>query len=194
MPDAAACGGRIYPRFESRRPRWMSHFLLSLTSSIDLGNQIKVFSRRQFPIGANMAVRSGIFKKYGVFNPALGRRGNSLDGAEEKDFFYRLTDAKEKIYYVPGAVVYHCVPDSRLTFDFFKRQAQGIGKSERIRAKSLSSAEYMKSIIREGLKWGISFILFVFYLVTLRPAKAVRLLLFRWYVSRGLLSELRVKN
>jgi glycosyltransferase involved in cell wall biosynthesis len=187
-PGAAGCGGRIYPRFESRRPRWMSHFLLSLTSSLDMGNKVKVFTRRQFPIGANMAVRSRMFATYGLFNPELGRKGNSMDGAEEKDFFYRLTAAKEKIYYVPGAIVHHYVPDRRLTFDFFRRQAAGIGKSERIRAKRLSRKEYVKSIVREGLKWGASFALFAFYLLTLRPAKAVRLLVFRWYVSGGLLA------
>jgi glycosyltransferase involved in cell wall biosynthesis len=186
-PSAAACGGRIYPSFESCRPRWMSHFLLSLTSSIDLGDRMKVFSRRQFPVGANMAVRSGIFKKYGLFNPDLGRKGDSLDGAEEKDFFYRLMAAREPIYYVPDTIVHHCVPDRRLTFDFFRRQAQGIGKSERIRAKNISQTEYVKSIIREGLKWGASVVLFTFYLLTLRPAKAMRLLALRWYVGKGLL-------
>ena len=189
-PDAAAGGGRIYPRFESRRPRWMSHFLLSLASSIDLGNKIKVFTRRQFPIGANMAVQSRMFAKYGLFNPGLGRKGNSMDGAEEKDFFYRLTAAKEKIYYIPGAIVHHYVPDRRLTFDFFRRQAISIGKSERIRSKNISKTEYVKSILREGLKWGVSFVLFAFYLLSLRPAKAVRLLVFRWYVSRGLATPL----
>ncbi|MDR0667047.1 MAG: glycosyltransferase [Prevotellaceae bacterium] len=186
-PDAAACGGRIYPRFESRRPRWMSHFLLSLTSSIDLGNRIKMFTRRQFPIGANMAVRNRMFAKYGLFNPDLGRKGNSMDGAEEKDFFYRLTSSEEKIYYVPDAIVHHYVPDRRLTFDFFRRQATGIGKSERIRSKSLSRKEYAKSLVREGLKWGVSVVLFMFYLLTLRPAKAMRLIVFRWYVSSGLI-------
>jgi glycosyltransferase involved in cell wall biosynthesis len=184
---AVACGGRIYPHFESRRPRWMSHFLLSLTSSIDLGKDVKVFRRRQFPVGANMAVRKAAFGKYGMFNSGLGRKGNSLDGAEEKDFFYRLMAAGESVYYVPGAIVHHYVPDCRLTFDFFKRQATGIGKSECIRAKNISVVEYLKSIIREGLKWGVSFVLFLFYFFTLRPAKAVRLLMFRWFVSRGLL-------
>ncbi|MDR3133658.1 MAG: glycosyltransferase [Prevotellaceae bacterium] len=193
-PDAAACGGRIYPRFESRRPRWMSHFLLPLTSSIDWGNSIKIFHNRQFPIGANMAVRSSMFKKYGLFNPGLGRKGNNLDGGEEKDFFYRLASAGEKIYYVPDAIVHHYVPSRRLTFDFFRRQSIGIGKSERIRAKSLSPTEYFKSLLREGLKWGASTVLFIFYFLTLRPAKAFRLLAFRWYVSKGLFSVNRCRE
>ncbi len=162
-PDAAACGGRIYPRFESRRPRWMSHFLLSLTSSIDLGDRTKLFKRRQFPIGANMAVRKNRFDTYGVFNPDLGRKGNSMDGAEEKDLFYRMIARGEKIYYVPDAIVHHYVPDRRLTFDFFRRQAIGIGKSERIRATTVSQREYAKSVVRECVKWGVSLILFFFY-------------------------------
>lgn len=185
-PDAAACGGRIYPRFESKRPRWMSHFLVSLTSSINLGDSVKQFSNRQFPIGANMAVRKKMFEQYGAFNPDLGRKGNSMDGAEEKDLFYRMMSGGEKIYYVPDAVVHHYVPDRRLTFDFFKRQAIGIGKSERIRSKAISQAEYLKSIVRECCKWGASLVLFCFYLFTLRPAKAWRLLVFRRYVSQGL--------
>jgi glycosyltransferase involved in cell wall biosynthesis len=186
-PIAAGCGGRIYPRFETKRPRWMSYFLLSLTSSIDLGNKTKVFNLRQFPVGANMAVRKSMFEKYGLFNPDLGRKGSSMDGAEEKDLFYRMTSAKEKIYYTADAVVHHYVPDKRLTFDFFKRQAIGIGRSEQIRSRNISALEYVKSIVRESLKWSVSFVLFLFYLFTLRPAKAWRLLVFRWYVSKGLL-------
>jgi GT2 family glycosyltransferase len=134
-----------------------------------------------------MAVRKKAFDQYGTFHPDLGRKGDSLDGAEEKDFFYRLMAAQEKIYYVPDAIVHHSVPDRRLTFDFFRRQATGIGKSERIRAKNISAFEYLKSIVREGLKWGVSVVLFLFYFLTLRPAKAVRLLAFRWFVSKGLL-------
>ncbi|MDR0420846.1 MAG: glycosyltransferase [Prevotellaceae bacterium] len=186
-PIAAGCGGRIYPRFETGRPRWMSHFLVALTSSIDLGNKTKVFTLRQFPVGANMAVRKKMFDKHGLFNPDLGRKGNSMDGAEEKDLFYRMMSAKEKIYYVADAIVYHYVPDKRFVFDFFKRQSIGIGKSEQIRSKNISNFEYIKSIIRESLKWGASCVLFLFYLFTLRPVKAWRLLVFRWYVSKGLL-------
>ncbi|MDR2293166.1 MAG: glycosyltransferase family 2 protein, partial [Prevotellaceae bacterium] len=91
------------------------------------------------------------------------------------------------IYYVPDAIVHHYVPDKRLTFDFFKRQSVGIGKSEQIRSKNISKTEYVKSIVREFLKWCASFVLFLFYLITLHPAKAMRLMVFRWYVSKGLL-------
>ncbi len=187
-PDVIACGGRIYPDFETKRPRWMSHFLLSLTSSIDLGNKVKSFTNRQFPIGANMAFRSHAFTKYGLFNPDLGRKGNNMAGAEEKDILYRMKGGGEKIYYVPDAIVHHYVPDSRLTYAFFKKQSLGIGSSEKVRAKTISTTEYINSLIREGLKWGVSGVLFLWYLFSLRPAMAWRLIVFRWYVSKGLLA------
>lgn len=186
-PDAAACGGRIYPRFESKRPEWMSSFLIPLTSSLDRGDRLRLFPARKFPIGANMAVRRDRFDRYGDFNVRLGRSGNRLEGAEEKDLFYRLQQKGEKIYYLPSAIVEHFVPDRRLTFDFFKRQSLGIGYSEKLRARSVSKGEYIKSIGREGVKWGGSLVLSAFYLIRFRPQAAGRLLQFRWYVSRGLM-------
>lgn len=186
-PDAAACGGRIYPDFETRRPRWMSHFLVPLTSSLDMGDKVRLFKQRSYPIGANMAFKRPIFDRFGVFNIALGRKGANLVGAEEKDFFYRIMSEGLKVYYVPDAIVHHHVPDSRLTFSFFKKQAIGIGYSERLRAKALSGREYGMSVFRELLKWGASLALSLFYLLTIRLPKAWRLLVFRWYVSKGLL-------
>lgn len=189
--DAAGCGGRIFPRFESKRPRWMSSFLVPLTSSLDMGDRLRLFPPRKFPIGANMAVRRDVFARHGDFNVRLGRTGDRLEGAEEKDLFYRLQRGKEKIYYLPAATVDHFVPDKRLTFDFFRRQALGIGYSEKVRACSVSGTEYLGSLWREGIKWGASTVLFFFYFLSLRPAAAFRLLQFRWYVTKGLVSRLR---
>ncbi len=185
-PDAIACGGRIYPLFESKRPKWMSSFLLPLTSSIDLGNKVKLFSLNQYPIGANMAFRKDVFQKYGLFDVNLGRRGNNLEGSEEKAIFLQLYKNKGAVYYVPDAIVHHAVPDKRLTYDFFKRQAQGIGYSERIRALSISKIEYTKSIVKELLKWGASFWLCIFYVATFHYQAGWKLLVFRWLVSSKL--------
>ena len=184
-PDAAAAGGRIYPEFENQRPSWMSHYMLSLASTLNLGNRVLLF-RKKYPIGANMILRRSTVEKYGEFDVALGRRGNKLEGAEEKDLFYRIRRNGEKIYYLPDAVVYHFVPDKRLEFDYFKRQSIGIGYSEKVRAKRHSSREYFKSTILEICKWGATFILCLGYMFTFRFRAGWRLVVFRWYVSRGL--------
>lgn len=184
-PDAAAAGGRIYPLFESKRPVWMPDILTSLVAAIDLGDHVCLF-KKKFPIGANMIFRKSTIRKYGPFNVNLGRRGDNLEGAEEKDLFLRVTKAGEKVYYIPDAIVHHFIPDKRLTFAFFRRQALGIGYSEKVRAKNISRPTYFKSLIKEALKWIVSFLMCLYYCITLRFSMGWRLLIFRYYVTKGL--------
>lgn len=185
--DAAAMGGKILPRFESRPPVWMSHFLLPLFALIDKGDQVKLFSDRHFPIGANMAVRKKMFDLYGTFDPNLGRRGNNMEGGEEKDLFNRLRARGEKIYYCPSPWVYHILPESRTVIPFLRKQAYGVGYSERIRTGNKGSAAVMARFMGELFRWGASVILLFYYLMTLKPAKGITLIRFRWWVSSGFL-------
>lgn len=187
-PDAAAAGGRIYPLFESKRPDWLPDILMSLMSVIDLGDQVCLF-KKKFPIGANMSFRRKTIQAYGNFNVKLGRRGDNLEGAEEKDLFLKIIAASEKVYYIPDAIVQHVIPEKRLSFDHFRRQAIGIGYSERVRSQEVSSLAYFKSLFRECLKWGVSWVMCLGYWLTLRFRKGWRLIIFRWYVSKGLLTK-----
>lgn len=187
-PEAAAAGGRIYPLFESERPDWLPEILMSLMSVIDLGDRVCLF-KKKFPIGANMAFRKKTIQTYGNFNVRLGRRGDNLEGAEEKDLFLKIMAAGEKVYYIPDAIVRHVIPDKRLSFDHFRRQAIGIGYSERVRSQEISSSSYFKSLFRECLKWGVSWIMCIGYWLTLRFRKGWSLIIFRWYVSKGLLTK-----
>lgn len=185
-PDAAAGGGRIYPLFEGKRPAWMPDILMSLVSVIDLGNKVCLF-KKKFPIGANMIFRRTTIQKYGPFNVNLGRRGDNLEGAEEKDLFLKIIAGKEKVFYIPDAIVHHVIPDKRLTFDFFRRQAIGIGYSEKVRSQNISTTTYFKSLFKELLKWGISWVMCFYYWVTFRFSMGWRLIIFRWYVSKGMI-------
>jgi glycosyltransferase involved in cell wall biosynthesis len=185
-PDFQAGGGKILPFWESERPQWMSRYLLSIVSTIDLGNEVKRFGGRSYPIGANMMIRKDLFERFGSFNVNLGRKGKNLEGAEEKDLFLRIKKAGIPVYYIPDAVVEHWAPDSRLTNDFFTQQALAIGHSEKIRAKNISSVEYVKSILRELFKWGATGILFAGYTLSGHYGKGARLVEFRWKISKGL--------
>ncbi|MDR2087164.1 MAG: glycosyltransferase [Dysgonamonadaceae bacterium] len=185
-PETKAAGGKILPCFESRKPDWMSPYLMSLISTLDLGNTITLFSGRSYPIGANMLIHKTVFEQYGYFDVNLGRKGKNLDGAEEKDLFLRIKKAGIPIYYIPDLVIEHWAPDSRLTDEFFTKQALAIGSSEKIRAKNSSSAEYLKSCLRELFKWGATFVLFAGYTFTGQYIKGAKLVEFRWKVSKGL--------
>jgi glycosyltransferase involved in cell wall biosynthesis len=186
-PETKAAGGKILPCFESQKPDWMSRYLMSLISTLDRGNKVTLFTGRSYPIGANMLIHRTVFEQYGWFDVNLGRKGKNLDGAEEKDFFLRIKKAGIPVYYIPGLVVEHWAPDSRLTDEFFSKQALAIGASEQIRAKNISSTEYLKSCLREGFKWGATLVLFAGYTIAGQYPKGAKLLEFRWKVSKGLL-------
>jgi hypothetical protein len=68
-----------------------------------------------------MAVRRRLFERIGGFHPALGRRGKSLLGQEQAEFFSRSRAIGAHGLYVPAMSVRHHVPASRLTRRYFQR-------------------------------------------------------------------------
>ncbi len=172
-------GGRIYPFLESELPKWMSKYLMPLMSVMDRGDHIKEYAQRQFPIGANMGVSRSIIDQIGDFNVNLGRTGKNMLGGEEKDLFFRMRAEGYKVYYFPDVIVQHVVPDARLTHEFVKKQASGIGISERLRIKNAGFKSRVGRTFHELYKWVASCALFWIYLLTARPAKAAMIIRFR---------------
>ena len=182
-PKVAAIGGKIIPVYESIEPKWMSKYLLPLVAALDMGNNIIEFKKRKFPIGANMAYRSEVFKNYGVFDVNLGRRGNELEGGDEKDMIFRIK-GKEKIYYVPDVLVHHVIPDKRLTMTYIKGMAKGVSSSEKKRLKKLGTKNILSKILEEAIKITGTFVLATKYVFTFQGQKASMLLKFRYWIIR----------
>ncbi|MDF1672087.1 MAG: glycosyltransferase [Vicingaceae bacterium] len=177
-------GGKILPFLECELPKWMSKFLASLMSIIDMGTEITKFQGTKYPIGANMGFSKAVFDEIGGFNTELGRIGKSMLGGEEKDFFFRVKNLNAPIYYFPKMLVHHVIPKERLTEEFVKKAANGIGVSEKLRTKK--TGEYFKRSLAEIYKWGGTFGLFGIYLFKGQPSKGVMLVKFRWWISKGL--------
>lgn len=184
-----AGGGRIFPKYETKRPNWMSVFLEPIISVINIGNKNKKFPAGKFPVGANMFFRKIVFDEIGLFNTMLGRTGRNMLGGEEKDIFNRLKNRGALIFYLADAWIYHIIPENRLTQDFIKKQATGIGISEKIRARNINSKELFKSYFKELFKWAASLILFLFYLISFQALKAMMIVKFRYWVSSGLYNK-----
>ncbi|GBU07798.1 glycosyl transferase family 2 [Bacteroidales bacterium] len=189
-PQASLCGGPVVPIYEVSKPKWLSPFTLRLiTGAYDKGDAIKQLKEKDYPGTGHATLRKKLFDKYGLFNTDLGRIGNGLLGAEDKDFFFRLIQNHEPCYYLPTATIYHHIPAAKLTEDFFQRLTFGLGRSERIRTKSLSQKAFLKRLILgEGIKWSASVVLFFYYLLRLEYPKGKKLLQFRYNVARGMLS------
>ena len=186
--NAVALGGKILPLYETERPNWMSKFLEPLMSVINLGDIDKEFPKDKYPIGANMVLRKDIINKVGNFNENLGRTGKNMLGGEEKDIFNKIKLAGGKIWYSSKPWVYHQVPDKRLTTEFIKKQALGIGYSEKVRALDISKFELLKSIASELFKWAASILLFILYGLQLQFSKAIIIVRFRYWVSSGFIA------
>lgn len=188
-PDAAAAGGRVVPEFMSERPSWMTSFTeRPIAGTLDLGADVKPFVKG-YPAGGNMALSRRATEQYGVFDTSLGRTGTKLLGGEEKELMNRYAERGGKIYYTPVPVIFHRIPDSKLTDAYFSRLTYMCGVSERARTRSVSKGVYCKAVVAEGCKWVATLALAAGYLLMLETPKASKLIEMRRQVSKGLLGK-----
>lgn len=187
-PDALLCGSPVIPIYEIPQPKWMSRFTQRLIGGyFDQGKEVKMLDAQNYPGTGHTIIKKDLYEKFGYYNTELGRKGSSLIGAEDKDMFNRLIKNNIVCYYLPDIPIYHHIPPNKMTDEFFHKLTYSIGKSERIRTKAVSRKEFRSRLISEGVKWIGSFVLCLGYIITLRPSKGIRLLQFRWNVSKGLL-------
>jgi glycosyltransferase involved in cell wall biosynthesis len=186
-PYAALSGGPVVPVYETPPPDWFSPFTMRLiTGAYDKGEKIKTVGSKDYPGTGHATFKKELFHQYGEFNTDLGRKGTSLMGGEDKDFFLRLLQNGVRCYYLPSARIHHHIPASKLSDEFFHRLTCAIGKSERLRTLSVSKLTYYKRIVSEIIKWAASLLLFFYYTLTVRYPKGKKLLEFRYNVTKGL--------
>lgn len=189
-PEAVVAGGRIIAEYPSGRPDWMSHYVeMPIANPMNFGPEVRPFPAGKVPGGGNMAFRRDGLAGYGGFDPSLGRVNGELIGGEENDFFERLRDGGETIWYVPGAVMWHIIPPQKLTCDYFRRLSYHVGVSQRLRARI--HHRLPKTLLLELAKWAATLLLALGFLLRLSPRKALWLLRLRWGISRGLFRPIR---
>jgi glycosyltransferase involved in cell wall biosynthesis len=189
-PEAVAAGGPILPVYETEEPEWMTHYTRQLiTGKLFLGNNQREFPHGAFPGGGNACYRKSVFDTVGLFNVELGRKGNSLIGAEEKDLFDKMTTHGMHFYYLPNAILYHIIPPHKLTQDYFDRLTYSIGVSERYRTQQISRKKYLNRLCKEAVKWGGTIALWCGFAIRGECTKGNKLVAFRRNVTRGLLGK-----
>jgi glycosyltransferase involved in cell wall biosynthesis len=124
-PTIDYTGGPVRPMWETPPPPWIDQTrgeLWGTLAILDYGAEPFLFEdRRKVPLGVNMAVRRTLVDRIGGFHPELGRRGRSLLGQEQAEFFARSRAAGARGLYVPAMQVQHFVPAARLTKRYFRR-------------------------------------------------------------------------
>ena len=186
--DAMAAGGPIVAEYAARKPRWMSSFTeRPIANTMYFGDKVKLFPKGRIPGGGNMAIRRSAIRRYGVFDTSLGYVGETLLGGEESDLFERLEIAGAKYYYVPKAVMYHIIPEQKLTREYLERLSFNIGVSQRKRARYFHRER--KVLIVEYCKWVATLAIALWYGITMRFAKAKYLVIMRRCITKGLKSK-----
>lgn len=180
-----AAGGKIHVQFDDPRPGWMSRFLLPLLGHHDHGNSVKLYRRPDYPFGGNMAFRKDLFNQFDPFDTELGRIGKELKASEEKELFQRLKKYGVEVHYVPKAKLFHRVNASRLTTEYIRRQALGLGQSLALQLKNQPTSRKISHVMKETGKWITTCGLFILYLISLQPSKGIFLFRFRKWIARG---------
>jgi glucosyl-dolichyl phosphate glucuronosyltransferase len=124
-PTIDYTGGPVHPIWEQPCPRWFDRTRSDLWGTVailDHGQEPFIFEElRRVPLGANMAVRRRLIDRIGGFDPVLDRRGDSLLGQGQAEFFCRSRAAGARGLYVPAMLLHHHVPAARLTRSYFRR-------------------------------------------------------------------------
>jgi GT2 family glycosyltransferase len=116
--ELAGVGGRVLPAGKFTAPSWLPDSYHSVVFAFfDLGDSAAEL--HQAPYGANMAFRKSVFEKHGGFRIDLGPTPKSQIRNEDTELGRRLLAARERLRYEPSAVVYHPIPHSRITQDYF---------------------------------------------------------------------------
>ena len=190
-PEAASAGGRTVAEYPSGRPEWMSRWTeRPIANPLDLGGAIRDFrGSGRIPCGGNMAVRRSAIERYSAFDTSLGRSGATLVGGEECDLFARLSRGGERCIYVPRAVMYHIIPASKLTDEYFDRLVYNIGVTQRRRAEA--DGRMFVAGVAEYAKWAVTLVIAAWYAVGGRMAAARKLLRMRSGITAGFFDEIR---
>jgi GT2 family glycosyltransferase len=138
--DAACVGGRILPIFEIPKPKWLKSKLYVFLGILDHGDSLTYLGVPDI-WGANFAVKSEMFKKYGLFDSKLGRRPGKLYSGEETEFLWRLINGGEKLLYYPLSIIYHHIPAHRISKNYLRKWRFDAGELE---ATLVGDAKYSK--------------------------------------------------
>lgn len=187
-PNYHAAGGQIRVQFDDHKPKWASHYLLSLFGYHNLGKKVREYPGNKYPFGGNMGFRKELFEETGLFDTDLGRKGDQLTANEEKDLFNRVKSLGEPILYLPKALLYHRIGPERATKDYIRKQAEGMGRSVARQAESSPKLK-LNHNFKEIFKTAVSLVLFLIYLIRLTPSKGIMLLKFRYWIFHGYTSE-----
>jgi glucosyl-dolichyl phosphate glucuronosyltransferase len=116
-------GGPYHPRWGAACPDWLPMKYMGVIGWIDGGKQVRPYGA-DYPgilMGGNAVIRRRMFDRVGLYSTSLGRTDRHLLAGEDEDMYERLLAAGGRGLYQPGLIIYHYIPEQRLTKRYFRR-------------------------------------------------------------------------
>lgn len=136
-PAVQLVGGRNLPRFDVTPPEWIDDFWFTPIyggracvhlSLLDLGDRPQEVDAN-YVWGLNFSIRREAFHKSGGFHPdCIPPQLQRFQGDGETGLTLKANALGWRAMYQPQATLYHVIPKSRLTVEYFRRRAyyQGV--------------------------------------------------------------------
>lgn len=136
-PEAAVFGGRIIPRYEAPVARWVAESEARLFGAYAIRNfgsnaELLSVAEDRLPFGANFAVRAKEQQAF-RYDPNLGLAPNRRRLADETDVITRLLRSGATGYWLPDAVVEHCIGRERQTVGYIAAFHEALGETDACR-------------------------------------------------------------
>jgi glucosyl-dolichyl phosphate glucuronosyltransferase len=145
-PDAVVFGGRIKPKYQAPVENWVieSEAVLGGPYAIrEFGDQVLPLSaddEDHFPYGANWAVRT-IEQRAFRYDPELGPVPNRIRNQEDTDLVHRLLKSGATGYWIPGAIVEHCIGRDRQTVRYIADYYESWGETLAFRNAAATASQ-----------------------------------------------------
>jgi len=130
-PTPLAIGGRILPLYESPKPEWFKDEY----EIRSWGEEPRFLKHGESFSGSNMVFSKKALEEHGGFNVHVGVKGKYLSVGEETALFdsiWQRNGNARVMYYSPKLVVWHSVPDFKMTPSYHLKRAFATGQASHI--------------------------------------------------------------
>jgi len=150
-------GGAVYLDLPPDCTRQLDPQVRMLLGESILSQQPLRYGGRTTPGCGNLMLDRGVFDEIGVFERAVGGRG------EDTDLFMRIAAAGIDAWYLPTAIVHHVTPAERLTDDYLLnlagRMGEGIAQRQAEQLGAIRFAAFWlgKALRLAFVQWPLAF-------------------------------------
>ena len=127
--------------WEGSRPQWFPARFESLLCSYHMGDEPRFLDAGAYLLTTNSLFNRATLLRLGGMRTDLGHRRKALIGGEDNDIFNRLVAHGYRVFYEPGARVFHPVPKERQTRRFLLKRLFWDGASQPLVEDGQSSTQ-----------------------------------------------------